>query len=295
MSDLTVEATSKQISAMATQVFEVGLFKPALTSTARHAEMVPRVWDSSTLLKAIPWLKFQNRDGRNIYVRPKGEHALSLVDDLTREALHRMKESGFAPGIVVETSPGNFQVWLNHGRVLSQRVSSAVARALAEQFGGDLGSADWRHYGRLAGFTNRKEKHRQEDGRFPFVRLIHAGGEVYPNANDFLQRIEDQLEAARREAEKRRGWANNNRVRQNGDVKSIEYFRRDPRYAGDGNRIDIAYAVYALSHGVPEEQVRMAITSRDLNHKGNEKRQADYVDRTIQKALRAFRDGGLSR
>jgi hypothetical protein len=294
MSDLTVEATSKQISAMATQVFEVGLFKPAITSTERHAEMVQRVWDSSTLLKAIPWLKFQNRDGRNIYIRPKGEHALSLVDDLTRDALRRMKESGFTPGIVVETSPGNFQAWLNHGRVLSQRVSSAAARALAEQFGGDLGSADWRHYGRLAGFTNRKEKHRQEDGRFPFVQLIHAGGEVYPNANDFLLRIEDQLEAARREAEKRRSWANN-RFRQNGDVKSIEYFRRDPRYGGDGNRIDIAYAVYALSHGVPEEQVRMAITSRDLNHKGNEKRQADYVDRTIQKAVRAFRDGGLSR
>jgi hypothetical protein len=36
---------------------EVGLFKPAITSTERHAEMVPRVWDCSTLLKAIPWLK----------------------------------------------------------------------------------------------------------------------------------------------------------------------------------------------------------------------------------------------
>ena len=105
-----------------------------------------------------------------------------FLDDLKQEALYRMKESGFTPGVVVETSPGNFQAWLNHGCVLSRRVSSAAARALAEQFGGDLGSADWRHYGRLAGFTNRKEKHRQEDGRFPFVRLIHAGGEVYPNA-----------------------------------------------------------------------------------------------------------------
>src|SRR5262249_3518392 len=154
----------------------------------------------------------------------------------------------------------NFQAWLNHGRVLSQRLSSAAARALAERFGGDLGSADWRHYGRLAGFTNRKEKHRQEDGRFPFVRLIHAGGGGYPNANDFLQRIEDQLESARRDAEKRGSWANN-RFRQSEGFKSIEHFRRDPRYGGDGNRIDIAYAVYALSHGIPEKQVRIAIRS----------------------------------
>jgi len=275
-------------------VFEVGLFKPAITSTDRHAEMVHRVWDCSTLLKVIPWLKLQNRDGRNIFIRPKGEHALSLVDDLTPKALYRMTASGFKPAIVVETSPGNFQAWMNHGRVLPRQISSAAARALAEQFGGDLGSADWRHYGRLAGFTNRKEKHRQEDGRFPFVRLVHASGDVYPNANDFLQRIEDNLEAARLNAEKRRSWANN-RFRQNADLKSIEHFRRDSRYGGDGNRIDIAYAVYALSHGVPEEQVRMAITSRDLKHKGNEKRQADYVDRTIEKALRAFRDPGQSR
>src|SRR5215472_6701914 len=80
--------------------------------------------DCSTLLKAIPWLKFQNRDGRNIYIRPKGEHALSLVDDLTPEALYRMKASGFQPAIVVETSPGILQAWMNHGRVLSRQVSS---------------------------------------------------------------------------------------------------------------------------------------------------------------------------
>ena len=119
---------------MATQVFEVGLFKPAITSTDRYAEMVPRIWDYSTLLKAIPWLKFQNRDGRNIYIRPKDEHALSLVDDLTPEALYRMKASGFQPAIVVETSPGNFQVWLKHSaisdRIIGIRFSGSTLRRL---------------------------------------------------------------------------------------------------------------------------------------------------------------------
>src|SRR5262249_3186898 len=86
----------------------------------------------------------------------------------------------------------------------------------------------------------------------------------------------------------------NNRFHQNLNLKTIDEFRRDPRYGSDGNRIDLAYAVYALSHGVTEEQVRIAIASRDLKHKGNEKRQADYVDRTIQKALQTFRDGGSS-
>src|SRR5262249_51393338 len=151
---------------------------------------------------------------------------------------------------------GNYQAWLNHGRVLSRNASSAAARSLAQQFGGDLGSADWRHYGRLAGFTNRKEKHRGEDGRFPFVRLIHATGDVYPNANEFIRRIETQVEMAQREAERRRSRMNND-WRQHASLKTIDHFRRDPRYGGDGNRIDLAYAVYALSHGIPEEQVRI--------------------------------------
>jgi RepB DNA-primase from phage plasmid len=293
MMDRTLEAVQKQVRAMAAEDFEVGLFKPAVEMPS-EPEMLPRVWNAENLIKSVSWLKFQNRKGRNIYIRPKGEHRLSLVDDLPAETLEKMKASGFTPALIVETSPGNFQAWLNHGRVLSRNVSSAAARSLAEQFEGDRGSADWRHYGRLAGFTNRKEKHRREDGHFPFVRLVHAGGDVYPKANEFIHCIGAQVELAQREADRRR-MRSNNRFRQDLNLKTIDHFRRDPRYGGDGNRIDLAYAVYALSHGVPEEQVRIAIASRDLKHKGNEKRQADYVDRTIQKALLAFRDVGLSR
>src|SRR5439155_933592 len=123
------------------RVFEVGLFKPASAGTAMRREMLPRTWNTDTLMKSIAWLKFQNRDGRNVYIRPQGEHALSLIDDLTAEAVQCMKSSGFAPAVIVETSPANFQVWLNHGRVLPRQLSSAVARELASQFGGDTGSA----------------------------------------------------------------------------------------------------------------------------------------------------------
>src|SRR5262249_13418738 len=148
MVDRTLEAVERQVLAMTVQEFEVGLFKPAVENSS-EPEMLPRVWNAENLIKSVPWLKFQNRNGRNIYIRPKGEHRLSLVDDLTLGALERMRASGFTPALIVETSPGNFQAWLNHGRVLSRNLSSAAARSVAEQFGGDRGSADWRHYGRL--------------------------------------------------------------------------------------------------------------------------------------------------
>ena len=67
---------------MGAQVFEVGLFKPSAQEQGQ-AVMIPRTWDRDTVLRSIPWLRLQNADGRNIYIRPKGEHDLSLVDDLT--------------------------------------------------------------------------------------------------------------------------------------------------------------------------------------------------------------------
>ena len=67
-----------------------------------------------------------------------------------------MKQAGFGPAAIVETSPGNYPAWLKHPERLSKEVSTAAARALAEKFGGDRGAADWRHFGRLSGFTNRK-------------------------------------------------------------------------------------------------------------------------------------------
>ena len=61
---------------------------------------------------------------------------------------------------VVETSPDNFQAWLNHGQVLDAVTSTLAAKALAKRFRGDPSSADWRHFGWLAGFTNPKRERR---------------------------------------------------------------------------------------------------------------------------------------
>src|SRR5438876_2545264 len=165
MLDPTRHAVVRQIQAMHVDTFEVGVFDSA---TER---MIPRTWTKETLVKSTAWLRFENLQGRNIYIRPVGTHSLSLVDDLHAEAVEKMKREGFAPAAVIETSPNNFQVWLQHGRILDKGLSTATAKALARRFGADHGSADWRHFGRLAGFTNRKEKHRQPDGYFPYVRL----------------------------------------------------------------------------------------------------------------------------
>ena len=281
----TVQAVERQVEAMGAELFEVGLFKP--DAAEGEAVMVPRVWDRDSLARSIPWLRHQNRDGRNIYIRPKGEHHLSLIDDLTKDAIACMKLAGFSPAVVVETSPGNFQAWMKHPEKLNKEMGTAAARALAQRFGGDTGAADWRHFGRLGGFTNRKEKYRDATtGLHPFVRLVEAAGFVYPEAKRFLADVRQGIDSRHREERERRA-VRQFRSPSISAMKSIDVFRADPRYGGDGTRIDLAYAVYAIAHGQAEAEVEAAIRSRDLTHKGTERRQQDYVERTIKKALAA--------
>jgi len=266
--DRTFEAVKRQVEAMGVKIFEVGLFKPGA-----QTEMIPRTWDKATLFKSIPWLRYQNSLGRNIYIRPKGEHPLTLLDDVNAATLARMKAEGFAPCVVVETSPGNFQAWLNHGRVLPKEQSTAAAKLLAAKFGADPSSADWRHFGRLADFTNRKERYQDEGGRFPFVLLVEAAGHVFSEAATLRLPVNQRAPAPVT-------------VRSSSKHKlSIDDFRVKPAYGGDGHRIDLAYATYATRQGVSEAEIRTAILSRDLSKKGTPERQMQYADRTIKRAF----------
>jgi RepB DNA-primase from phage plasmid len=289
MPDKTQVAVEKQIQAMGCERFEVGVFD------ATSERMIPRVWGKETVLKSIAWLRYENLKGRNIYVRPAGEHHLSLVDDLKPAAIQRMKREGFAPAVVVETSPGNFQAWLDHGEKLERSLSTAVAKSLAQEYRGDLGSADWRHFGRLAGFTNRKEKYRQPNGHFPYVLLVEASGSPYANAKGFVAGVECKTLSQVAKAERQRNLFRARPRRAREELKNIEHFRSDPKYGGAHSRSDLAYAVYSLDHGMPETEVRARIASQALSYLGSPARQRDYIQRIVQKAMKYLSHGPLER
>jgi hypothetical protein len=93
--DKTSGPVEQQVAAMGSELFEVGLYNPDAGAT--ESIMIPRVWNSETILKSVAWLRHQNRAGRNIYIRPKGEHDLSMVDDLTTDAISTMRRRGSVP------------------------------------------------------------------------------------------------------------------------------------------------------------------------------------------------------
>jgi hypothetical protein len=195
MSDRTYEIVRRQAFVMDAKFFEIGLVKPA-TMSGNNPVMLTQTWNLDELLDSIPWLKSQNADDRNIYIRPKGKHALTLLDDLTADTLERMRHSGFTPAVIVETSPENFQAWLHHRRALPKETCIAVARALAEKFNGDPNVAASRHFGKLVGFENRSPRRREPGGHYPMVRLVHATGEIYEKADEFIADVKTSVRRA---------------------------------------------------------------------------------------------------
>jgi hypothetical protein len=100
---------------MGCELFEIGILRPDALMLLRSR------WSANQIDAAIGWLRRGNVCGAHIFVRPHGAHALSLVDDLNVESIARMTDGGFQPAVIIETSPGNFQVWLNHGQIIPNR------------------------------------------------------------------------------------------------------------------------------------------------------------------------------
>src|SRR5216684_7966311 len=196
-------------------------------------------WDAEEIDAALTWLKRENARGAHIFVRPSGGRTLSLIDDLSVDAIARMADGGFQPALVVETSPQNFQVWLSHQRTLDHNTSTLAAKELAKRFGGDLSSADWRHFGRLAGFTNRKPERLLPNGLAPFVRLRQSEGETYDAAHEFLEEVRSIADNAVAE---HAAQATSRSTPNESAVRPLAEFHGDPRYHNDLHRADMAWA-----------------------------------------------------
>jgi len=175
---------------MGCETYEIGVRDVA------SGRMMQRTWSAAEVGQGVPWLKHENAQGNDIYIRPAGSVGLVLLDDLNGPAIARLTGDGLAPAVVVQTSPRNFQAWIRvSGQPISQNQATAAARILAERYGGDPNSADWRHFGRLAGFTNRKRVH-QRNGVHPYVLVHEATGAVAAQAAQLLMAAQEALIAA---------------------------------------------------------------------------------------------------
>jgi RepB DNA-primase from phage plasmid len=268
----------RQLAAMGCAFFDLGVLRAHGVMLLYESVTAPQI------RARFAWLRRENARRAHIFVRPHGLSRLTMVDDLSSGALNSMKRAGFAPTLVVETSPRNFQAWLKHARAFSNRESSTVAaRELAARFRGDPSSADWRHFGRLAGFINQKPNRRLPNGLQPEVQLRESSGAAFAEACRFQVEVERMVEEARllRLAQLRLYSSSVPHIR-----RTLADFHQHPSYRGDLHRADMGWANHAARHGASATEIAAEICgARDLSKKGGIRRQVAYGERTAAKAI----------
>ncbi len=175
---ITLTAIRRQLAAMPNELY---LVRPihGHSGTSCAGE---RLWSAGllTMGPAVGYLRARNREGFDIYLWPftvdrNSGYILVDLDRADPQVLHSMRSHGHEPCVVLQTSPGNLQAWVHVSTTpLEPAVASEIGRELARLYRGDPASTDWRHLGRLAGFTNQKPQRRGPGGYAPWVKLLHA-------------------------------------------------------------------------------------------------------------------------
>jgi hypothetical protein len=175
---VSLAGLGRQLAAMPCRLYEVRL----IHSGSHKPYPGVRHWTATQLSDpaTVGFLRIRNREGYDVYFRPyAGNHNAGYIlldlDDPVPGILARLRAQAHEPCVVVETSPGRWQAWIRVStEPLVPTLATLIAKRLAQIYGADRASADWRHLGRLAGFTNRKPQRCRADGLAPWVKLIHA-------------------------------------------------------------------------------------------------------------------------
>jgi hypothetical protein len=173
------------------------------------------------ILEAMPKLRQYEHYGKNINVVPLSpdKHHI-LIDDISAQSMERLKEDGYRPACVIESSPGNFQAILtipkleigagrggNIGVDPLETIDHEVANALTKDLNtryGDPKLSGAIHAHRLPPFMNQKPKHRKKDGTYPTTRLTEAEGGICAKASKELEETRNRLAELAQKAEKLR-------------------------------------------------------------------------------------------
>ncbi|KAB8333599.1 hypothetical protein SD80_012440 [Scytonema tolypothrichoides VB-61278] len=303
--DRTYYAVMRQLDAMGGDGrFEIGIGNDErgyFKEKTWHKDQILRIDPETQKAPILDYLKGENARGSHIYVRPAPHNngdsqGLILIDDLDPVMAEDLVAKGLQPSVVVETSYRNCQAWVNISDRIDREEATQLAKLLAKEAGGDPGSASYQHYGRLAGFTNRKETHLDVySGKYPWVLLHQAQRQSAAQAEHFLALAKQAVakeKAEREEALKHRADLLKETATEAELRQAVTVFTRIStsveRKHGlkDPSRRDWVVLKRMAKNGYSMEALEHALrNSPDLatRKKGHEE---DYIRRTIDKISR---------
>lgn len=285
--DRTAQAIARQIKAMGCDRYDIGI------RDAASGKMMNREWTPQEVQQNAAWLKRMNAQGNDVYIRPAEQerHGLVLVDDLSNDDIEAMKIEGREPALVIETSPKNFQVWVKVADSVPADQRGAIAQQLANEYDADKASADSRHYGRLAGFTNRKDKYSSRQGYQPWVLCRESSGKAATAGPDLVQQVTQELDAKAQKLEQGRRLEVIETAVQQGRRSVADEYKSEmrgllKRFGDDLSKCDFIAAMNLAEKGRGTHEIAQAMAefSPELatRKKGHED---DYINRTMQKVM----------
>ena len=306
---VTRNAVSKQLAAIPSELYLVRL----IHAQSRCAFPGERLWSAGQLTSAptLRFLRARNREGCDIYFYPYAEeqnagYILVDLDTAQPKVWETMLAHGHAPCVVVQTSPGHIQAWVCLSTSpLEPAVATAAGRWLAHAYGGDPASTDWRHLGRLAGFTNQKPTRRAADGHAPWVRLVYARAGLAPQADSLLQSARDAaqlrplaLRAAMSLTASNSGQASFPTVaaaQANAIYRGcMQRWRIADRFPQpDWSIVDLWVARHLLSLGMPSTRVETILRLASPHFPRRHSHPDDYLRRTLARAAFPAPGGAL--
>jgi len=290
---LTSQAMRRQLAAMPCQLYWIRL----IHCPTRRAFPGERLWTAAQLMDAatVRFLRIRNQEGCDVYIQPYAAadcNAGYILVDLDRAdpvALKTMRANGHEPCVVLRTSPANLQAWIHVSTTpLEPAVATFLGRQAAHTYGGDLASTDWRHLGRLAGFTNRKPERRLPDGRLFWVKVVHARPGLASHADAWLQAARQSPAPLRRtHPAAGRGAASHEAAAQAPEayrawMTRLRISERFPQ--PDWSIVDLWIARELLARDTPLPEVEALLRFGSPNFPRGHGDPEDYLSRTLARA-----------
>jgi len=290
---LTWQAVRRQLAGMPNDLYLVRLIHN------RTGRPFPgeRLWTATQLVGAptLRFLRARNREGCDVYIHPYAgnQNAGYILVDLDRAdplVVDRMRAHGHDPCVVVQTSPGHLQAWIRLSpSPLEPAVATAAGRYLAHLYGGDGASTDWRHLGRLAGFTNQKPTRRKLGGYAPWARLVHARAALALRGESLVRSIRQSMPPLTPPLSI--GWTTTDPCPASAAEATaiyqscLERWQIRERFPQpDWSIVDLWVARHLLSHGSPAVHIQTILRLASPHFPRRHGDPDDYLRRTVTRA-----------
>lgn len=295
MPDYTKLAVTKQLNALGCDNYEIGIINGHCSEEDAKMMIIPV--NKNQIYNSLKYYRKMNVTGHHIFIRPLGSQGLIFFDDLSLSSVKKMTSDGYAPALLIESSPDNYHGWIRVSETpIPTDIATAVSKVIAKKYDGDNDAAAWRQFGRLSGFTNQKPKHVDENGRYPYVnikssigRLCVAHETLINEANKYLEEKRINNEAIREEMMQR---ASNPKIT---DVDSASnFFKRSldnlqARYGTSANasKMDWMIVTDMVRKGFSQESIRYSLLMYSIKANRNDvnKDGIKYINTTLSKAF----------